>query len=67
LLQEARDRVVRDEPFDLRSPQEDTFAPRVLACFEGRLCLPEEYNGVLYTTTQVREWLCSHFYPTAEI
>jgi hypothetical protein len=63
LLQEARDRVVRGEPFDLRSPQEDPFAPRVLACFEGRIQLPEEYNGVVYTTAQVKEWLYSHFYP----
>jgi hypothetical protein len=63
LLQEARDRVVRGEPFDLRSPQEDPFAPRVLACFEGRIQLPEEYNSVVYTTAQVKEWLYSHFYP----
>jgi hypothetical protein len=63
LLQEAKDRVVRGEPFDLRSPQEDPFAPRVLACFEGRIQLPEEYNGVVYTTAQVREWIYSHFYP----
>jgi hypothetical protein len=63
LLQEAKDRVVRGEPFDLRCPQEDPFAPRVLACFEGRIQLPEEYNGVVYRTAQVREWLYSHFYP----
>jgi hypothetical protein len=63
LLQEAKDRLVRGEPFDLRSPEEDSFAPRVLACFEGRIQVPEEYNGVVYTTKQVKEWLYSHFYP----
>jgi hypothetical protein len=63
LVKEAKDRVVRGEPFDLRSPQEDPFAPRVLACFEGKLGLPAEYNNVVYTTAQVREWLYSHFYP----
>jgi hypothetical protein len=63
LVTEARDRVVRGEPFDLRAPQVDPFAPRVLACFESRIQVPEEYHGVVYTTAQVREWLYSHFYP----
>jgi hypothetical protein len=64
LLRKTNDCVVRGEPFDLRSPQEDPFTPRVLACFQGQIQLPEEYDNVVYTAAQVREWLYSHCYPS---
>jgi pimeloyl-ACP methyl ester carboxylesterase len=63
LRKEVVARKGRGEPFDLRSPKDDPFTPRVLACFEGRIPLPDTYDGVVHTTAQVGEWLRSHLHP----
>jgi hypothetical protein len=63
LLERAAERVVMGDPFDLRSPQEDPFSPRVMACFEEGMPLPQEYHGVVCRTAQVRDWLYAQLYP----
>ena len=64
LVQEATDRIKQGQRFDVRTPVEDAYAPRVWASMDALFPIPDYMRAAGVCNAQdVQAWLESVFYP----